>query len=85
MVSIDKILLDILNNNITESASRIIWGPSSLRMIKIWKTNLMKKYDDESNEKLKSVYKFVIANFERAPFVLREMEKKKKTDFLWFP
>jgi ribosomal protein L24 len=71
---------DILNNNITENANRIIWGPSSLRMIKIWKTNLMKKCDDESDEKLKSLYKFVIDNFERAPFVLREMEGNAKTN-----
>ena len=65
---------DVLNNNIIENAGRIIWGPSSLRMIKIWKTNLVKKCEDESDEKLKSVYKFVIENFERAPFVLREMD-----------
>jgi hypothetical protein len=71
---------DVLNNNITENANRIIWGPASLKMIKIWKTNLMKKYEDESDEKLKSVYKFVIENFERAPFVLREMEGNAKTN-----
>ena len=71
---------DILNNNMIESARRIIWSPLSLKMIKIWKTNLIKKYECESDEKLKLVYKFVIENFERAPFVLREMEGHTKTN-----
>jgi len=71
---------DILNNNMIESARRIIWSPLSLKMIKIWKTNLIKKYECESDEKLKLVYKFVIENFERAPFVLREMEGNTKTN-----
>lgn len=65
---------DILNNNIVESADRVIWGPSTSKMISIWKSSLVKKCETEEDEKLKLVYKFVIDNFENAPFVLRNMD-----------
>lgn len=72
---------DVLNDNIIEGAVRIIWSPSSLKMIKLLKANLMKKCEAEPNENLKTVYNFIIDNIERAPFVLREMEVNMKTNF----
>ena len=72
---------DVLNDNTIEGAVRIIWSPSSLKMIKLLKANLMKKCEAESNGDLKTVYNFIIDNFERAPFVLREMEVNMKTNF----
>lgn len=73
---------DILNNNIAESADRIIWGPSTSKMIKIWKTSLINKCENEKDETLKLVYKFVIDNFENAPFVLRNMSNNNNTNNL---
>lgn len=67
---------DVLNDNMVEGADRVLWGPSTLKMIKIWKTSLIKKCEDESDKRLKSIYNFVIDNFERAPLILREMESK---------
>lgn len=72
---------DVLDGNIIEGAVRIIWSPSSLKMIKLLKANLTKKCEAESNGNLKTVYNFIIDNFERAPFVLREMEVNMKTNF----
>lgn len=71
---------DVLDGNIIESAVRIIWSPSSLKMIKLLKANLTKKCEAESNVNLKIVYNFIIDNFERAPFVLNEMEVNMKTN-----
>ena len=72
---------DVLDGNIIEGAVRIIWSPSSLKMIKLLKANLTKKCEAESNKDLKTVYNFIIDNFERAPFALREMEVNMKTNF----
>jgi len=72
---------DVLDGNIIEGAVRIIWSPSSLKMIKLLKANLTKKCEAESNGNLKTVYNFIIDNFERAPFALREMEVNMKTNF----
>lgn len=71
---------DVLNDNMIEGAVRIIWSPSSLKMIKLLKANLMKKCEAEPNENLKTVYNFIIDNIERAPFALREMEVNMKTN-----
>lgn len=71
---------DVLDGNIIESAVRIIWSPSSLKMIKFLKDILTKKCEAEPNGNLKIVYNFIIDNFERAPFVLSEMEVNMKTN-----
>ena len=68
---------DLLDDNIVETAKRVMWGPNSLRMVKIWKSSLVRNCDQETDEKMKLVYKFVIDNFENAPIVLQKIKDCK--------
>jgi hypothetical protein len=61
---------DILSGNIPETSKKIVWGPQSEYLVNIWKTELNKKMMscDNNNEK-KSIYEYVINNFDNAPFM----------------
>ena len=60
---------DILTGNIPETSRNILWGPHSNRLVNVWKNGLNKKMDGCMNEEKKSIYKYVIDNFDKAPFM----------------
>ena len=60
---------DILSGNIPVTSKKIIWGPQSEYLVNIWKNSLnnkMKKCDDNES---RSIYEYVINNFDKAPFM----------------
>lgn len=60
---------DILTGNIPETSKKIMWGPQSEYLVNIWKKGLSNKMMScEDNEK-KSIYEYVINNFDKAPFM----------------
>jgi hypothetical protein len=49
----------------------------------MWKTSLETRLKQESNEKIKDIYVFVMDNLENAPFVLKQLEgSQDKIDIL---
>lgn len=78
---------DILTGNIPATSRRIIWGPQSEYLVNIWKSGLNKKMKMCDNDNKRSVYEYVINNFDNAPFMkdyipTNEMEKLKYTELM---
>jgi hypothetical protein len=66
---------DIVEGNYHyETAKKIMWGPDYIVLIEKWKNMLIKKSNDESNPKLKTLFNFIIENFDKAPMVLKSLE-----------
>lgn len=60
---------DILAGNIPETSKKIIWGPQSEYLVNIWKKGLNKKMMSCDDNEKKSIYEYVINNFDKAPFM----------------
>lgn len=78
---------DILTGNIPATSRRIMWGPQSEYLVNIWKSGLNKKMEMCDNDNKRSVYEYVINNFDNAPFMkdyipTNEMEKLKYTELM---
>lgn len=78
---------DILNGNIPETSKKIVWGPQSEYLVNIWKTGLNKKMMSCNSDEKKSIYEYVINNFDNAPFMRdyipsNEVEKIKYTELM---
>jgi ribosomal protein L24 len=78
---------DILTGNIPVTSKKIRWGPQSEYLVNIWKNGLNKKMEMCDNDNKRSVYEYVINNFDNAPFMkdyipTNEMEKLKYTELM---
>jgi hypothetical protein len=65
-----------LGLEIPKTANKVIWNPDSMKVLKRLKTALVMKCNNEQNNTLKIVYKFVIDNLDNAPFVLQNVNNK---------
>ena len=70
---------DILSGNIPETSKKIVWGPQSEYLVNIWKTELNKKMMLCDNNEKKSIYEYVINNFDNAPF-MRDYTPSNETE-----
>ena len=70
---------DILSGNIPETSKKIVWGPQSEYLVNIWKTELNKKMMSCDNNEKKSIYEYVINNFDNAPF-MRDYTPSNETE-----
>lgn len=78
---------DILTGNIPETSKKIVWGPQSEYLVNIWKTGLNKKMMSCDDNEKKSIYEYVINNFDNAPFMrsyvpTNEIERVKYTELM---
>jgi hypothetical protein len=78
---------DILSGNIPKTSNKIMWGPQSEYLVNIWKTGLNNKMNLCDNIEKKSIYEYVINNFDNAPFMRdyipsNEVEKIKYTELM---
>jgi hypothetical protein len=71
-----------LGLDIPKTANKVIWNPDSIKVLKRLKTALIMKCNNEKNNTLKIVYKFVIENIDNAPFVLMNKVIGNKMDEL---
>jgi len=60
----------VLGLDIPKTANKVIWNPDTMKVLKRLKSALIMKCNNEKNNTLKIVYKFVIENIDNAPFVL---------------
>lgn len=60
---------DILTGNIPETSKKIVWGPQSEYLVNIWKNGLNKKMMSCDDNEKRSIYEYVINNFDNAPFM----------------
>jgi hypothetical protein len=65
-----------LGLEIPKTANKIIWNPDTMKVLKRLKSALVMKCNNEQNNTLKIVYKFVIENLDNAPFVLQNANNK---------
>ena len=70
---------DILSGNIPKTSKKIVWGPQSEYLVNIWKTELNKKMMSCDNIEKKSIYEYVINNFDNAPF-MRDYTPSNETE-----
>lgn len=70
---------DILSGNIPETSKKIVWGPQSEYLVNIWKSELNKKMMLCDNNEKKSIYEYVINNFDNAPF-MRDYTPSNETE-----
>ena len=78
---------DILSGNIPVTSNKIRWGPRSEYLVNIWKNGLNKKMELCDDDNKKSVYEYVINNFDNAPFMkdyvpTNEIEKVKYSELM---
>ena len=78
---------DILSGNIPVTSNKIRWGPQSEYLVNIWKNGLNKKMELCDDDNKKSVYEYVINNFDNAPFMkdyvpTNEIEKVKYSELM---
>lgn len=67
---------------IPKTANKVLWNPDTMKIIKRLKSALILKCNNENNNTLKMVYKFVIENIDNAPFVLQNKKTMTKIDEL---
>lgn len=65
---------DILENNECSTATKMLWGPTTHKYMKRWLDMVSANCEREQDEFKKSIYQYVIDNFERAPFVLKQLQ-----------
>lgn len=65
---------DILENKQCETATKMLWGPTTYKFMKQWLDMVASNCDREQDVFKKSIYRYVIDNFERAPFVLKTLQ-----------
>lgn len=78
---------DILTGNIPDTSKKIVWGPQSEHLVNIWKNGLNKKMMSCDDNEKKSIYEYVINNFDNAPFMrdyipTNEIEKVKYKELM---
>jgi hypothetical protein len=78
---------DIVSGNIPETAKKVLWGPQSKYLVDIWKNSLRKKLESCDDINRKCVYKYVIDNFDNAPFMRKmvandDLEKMKYKELM---
>lgn len=67
--------VDLLNDNMFDSARRIIRGKDTQRLVKQWIDMIVKSNCDTKDESSKMICDFVVNNFENAPFVLKTLKE----------
>lgn len=66
---------DIMNNDIPETATRILWGPIYQPYLEKMKQYLVNEIKNAKTNTHKVTYEYVLESIERAPFAMKEIEK----------